>query len=229
MVDIDDLKLDINQLVELEVKSGAYEGEYVCRVTDLDEEQITITLPIKEESVVPLTVGSKVSVTFSDETAKYKFETKINSRQFEDNVATCKLSYPNQFNKIQRRNFVRIPVRKEVDFRELDLDDNNNFDYNEEEQEAFRSAFTKDISGGGILLAVREFIATGSFVEVKLKIEKLSFESVIGKVIRMEKLSNHNDKIGLGLKFVNLSSSEQDELVQWVLQKQLELHKKGLL
>ena len=229
MADIDDLKLDVNQLVELEVKSGAYEGEYVCRVTDLGEEQITITLPIKEESVVPLTVGSRVIVTFSDETAKYKFETKIASRQFEGNVATCNLAYPTRFNKIQRRNFVRVPLKEEVEFRKLNLDENNDLDYDEEAQKDFERAFTKDMSGGGMLLAVQKFIATGSFVEVKLGIESISFESVIGKVVRMDKLPDQNDKMGLGLKFVNLSSTEQDEIVQWVLQKQLELHKKGLL
>ncbi|MBM7623501.1 flagellar brake protein [Sporohalobacter salinus] len=224
-----DLGLEADESIKVEVKSGLYTGSYVCKVIDITEDKIQITLPIKNEQVIPLAVGTELEVFFNNKRAKYSFETKVLSRRMSNNVAACDVEFPPEVNKIQRRDFVRIPVRREINYRQLDLDDLQELEYDEEKQEEFKLAFTVDISGGGILLAVKEDISVNSFIEIKFKIQDFSFEKIIGKVIRIDELSDYEDKIGLGVKYIDISQSQQDEVVQWVLQKQLELHKKGLL
>ncbi|ADL13127.1 flagellar brake protein [Acetohalobium arabaticum] len=223
------LSLEIDQSVEVEVKSGSYTGSYICKVIDIAEDIIQLTLPIKKEAVVPLSVGTRLEVSFSDECAKYSFRTKVLSRHKANNVAVCEVEFPAKVNKIQRRDFVRVPIREEVEYRQLELDDLQELEDEEDKQEDFKLTFTRDISGGGLLLAVQEYISPNSFVELKFDIEDFSFDKVIGEVLRVDQLAEEDEKIGLAIKYINISQSEQDEIVQWVLQKQLELHKKGLL
>ena len=230
------LKLQVNQSVELHVKSGVYNGEYLSQITRIDNQEIQVTLPIKKETLIPLPVGTKLEVIYTDQVAKYKFDTQVLSRQMEGNIGTCKLQYPSKVEKIQRRDFVRVPIRETVYYRRLIVDSINgqindliNLGYDEAEQNDFQEAVTEDISGGGVLLVVDKYIPLDVFIELKFDVKELSFQKVLGKVVRIDELPNRSDRLGLGIEFINFNRSKQDEIVQWVLQKQLELHRKGLL
>lgn len=231
------LKLEINQSVELYVKSGLYAGEeYISQVTQITDDEIQIALPIEREQLVTLPVGTHLEVLYTDQSAQYKFNTKIVSRKMDNNIGVCNLKKPDKIDKIQRRDFVRVPIKITVEYRQLILDEVGNkvgssgiLEYDESQQKEFKEAPTKNISGGGVLLIVEEDISLDSFVELKLDVENLSFETVIGVVVRVDEIPESENKLGLGIKFVNISQKKQDEIVQWVLQKQLELHRKGLL
>jgi c-di-GMP-binding flagellar brake protein YcgR len=231
-----DLDLKVKQLVELDVKSGIYSGEYLSETTKITDEFIQVTLPIEKEQLIPLSVGSKIEVIFTNSSAQYKFESKVLSRKIENKIGTCNLERPDKIYKIQRRGFLRVPIKLTVEYRKLILDDKteskDNFlglNYDESKQVEFKKALTQNVSGGGLLLTVNEFITAYSFIELKLDVENLSFETLIGEVVRIDEIPDSKDKIGVGVKFINISQSKQDEIVQWVLQKQLELHRKGLL
>lgn len=226
-----------NQSVEMIVEFGKHAGEYLSKVTEIKGEQIKVTLPIKKENVVPLPVGTKLKVIYTDEKAKYEFETKIVSRQLEGNIATCSLTQPKEVYKIQRRDFVRVPIRLGVEYRKLNLEEEERekllageeIIYDEDKQEDFKKGLTDDISGGGLLLVVKEFIPLDSIMELRLDVDKLDFETVLGRVLRLDDFPDRKNKLGLGIRFINISRSQQDDIVAWVLQRQLDLHRKGLL
>ncbi|SJZ64584.1 flagellar brake protein [Selenihalanaerobacter shriftii] len=231
-----DLKLKVNQSVELNVESGVYEGEYISQVTKIDDDEIQITLPIKKENLVPLPVGTELEIFFSDQRAQYKFKAKINSRQRNNKIGTFSVEKPNKLYKIQRRDFVRVPIKITVEYRKLVGEDiinskgnSKRVKYNEDKQEEFKETLSEDISGGGMLLRVNEEIPLNSLIELRLDLDDLDFKTIIGKVVRVDEFVDRNDKVGSGIKFINISQKRQDEIVQWVLQKQLELHRKGLL
>src|SRR5690625_3323193 len=137
--------MKVGTVLSIEVDRGL-KGPIYCRskVIKLNRRNLFIDLPtnIHTKKTVYLSKGDQLFVTFigADE-AVYQFNTEIKGRK-NLNVPALKLAYPEQIDRIQRRNFVRIKATVDVAVHCPQL--------------TFRpfTTVSYDISGGGLSIFV---------------------------------------------------------------------------
>jgi len=95
----------------------------------------------------------------------------------------------------------------------------------------FKQAIVQDLSGGGMLMEVKTPLANGSLVEISLPLPKEKDPvTAIGKVgfVKTEKKGTE-EVFGVGLEFVAMEERERDKIVKFILARQRELVKKGII
>ncbi len=219
-------ELSVNQDVEIEVKKGPYRGKYESRISDIYDEKIDLLMPYSDGDLIPLRVGSKIIVFFAGDTAAYKFQTEIIERSREPvPVLTADRPEEDGVIKIQRRQHFRLELRERVHYRKVDREWENI-------EEEFRESHTLDISGGGIklLISSEEELQEGDLLEIKLEIQEIEDVNIISRVVNEYDLKDlPDDSEAVGLKFLDIGSSNRDTLMGWLFEQQRQLMRKGLL
>lgn len=211
--------MEINQNIELEVKSGLYKGRYQSRISDLADDHLKVLVPFNKGSLVPLSKGIAISVFYAAEAAAYKFSTKVIDRMKKP-VPQLIIEKPNpdDITKIQRRNYFRLEVKRKVFYRKVDQD--------WKPVEDFKETTTIDISGGGIKMVLSEDLPGDILLEVKLDIPDVEGVPIISKLIRTYELP---DGKSAGIKFIDINHRTRDAIMGWLFDHQRKLRRKGLI
>jgi len=219
--------LEINQRLELEVKSGEYAGTYLSRVEEIGEQDIKIAIPVEKGSIVPLRLKTPVTVTVQGKDAVYSADTFIVGRLLTP-IPILVLLKPKEFRRIQRRDYVRVEANLPVTIE---------LSKNEEEQVVILSR-TCNISGGGMMLSLdldsleeTEF-SVDAVLDLNIEIPELEQPiKAIGRIVRCEekKSPNSGNELCLGLKFTLIEEKDRDQIISYVFKRQRELRKLGLL
>ncbi|MCK8816509.1 PilZ domain-containing protein [Natroniella sulfidigena] len=223
-------KLSIGQEVRL-TKTEADNLDY-CKVKVIDFSQEEIELKVLEEGdLFSLETGLKLTIDWIDNNGLYKIEAELTSWE-EGSQLILVLEVTGQLQRIQRRNYVRVPVTGEVKYRIVEYNDiKDKFKVNGLDKE-FSKAAIVDISGGGLKMILEELngLEEGTFLELKV-LAPLHLDIVNGEVVRIrqEEVETGEIKYGIGVKFLDLAQFVREEIVEWVFSKQRELRKKGLI
>ncbi|MFZ7104615.1 MAG: flagellar brake protein [Peptococcaceae bacterium] len=215
--------LKINSIIEVEVESGAEKSNiYRTRVEDLNEDGFVIGMPIEKGILVPLYPDSTVIVWHWDNSASYAYYCKVKTRIFEP-IPLVFLDWPHQVKKVQRRNFVRIPINITIEHKlvvkgEAQTQDNK-----------FIKSLTRDLSGGGTQFISKIKYNKGDILEIKLHL----YDDLVCAKARVmwvfNEISNDTERFLVGIKFMDISEKTRDSIIKFVFAKQRELIKKGVL
>lgn len=209
-------QLQIGLTLELVVPDGDYAGKYRTRIEEVGERIIAVGAPYEHGEIVPLREGTKIKLTFWDETAAYSFEGKIMQR-IAVPVPIFVLELPDSVEKVQRRNFVRVPAFFPVTFRMV----------TREGLSDIHKAMMLDLSGGGMRFATKERVENKSILYAHLTLPNGELQSPV-RVCRADWVEDTN-RYRVSCEFHELSERERDRIIRCVFDLQRAMRKKGLV
>ncbi len=214
--------LKINSKIEIEVDDLDYGGKYLSRVMEITKKDIRIMAPMHKGQIVPVHPKTPVTVFYIGERAIYSFQSVVLKR-FKDPIPCLALKLPDKFERIQRREYVRLRIQHPLSYRLIE----NIFEVKSSDSEPYIETSLIDISGGGVKFLSEKVIETETCLEIKLGIEEFSKHSFIVKVIRYEKREDNLYEIGVA--FESIPGPLQDQIVSWIFDKQREFRRRGLV
>ncbi|MFW6278809.1 MAG: flagellar brake protein [Bacillota bacterium] len=213
------LELEINQKVELEIKTGPYRGKYQSKIADIGNDTLKIMTPTHKGEILPIRKNLFLEVFYTDDDAAYRFFTRVLGRVKEP-IPLLIAEIPSEVDRIQRRNYFRLEITKDVEYCRIDEEG--------EPLEEYKETKILDISGGGIKMNIEgDNLGIGTQLKIKLEIDALENNPVKGEVVQTYDLPEGIK--AAGIKFLDLEDSFRDEIVGWIFEKQREMRKKGLL
>lgn len=187
-----------------------------------DENIAFIAAPITEGRLYPVQIGTIVMVSFIKENNLFEFEAVVLDRESKQNLAMLKIQQRGQIERIQRREFFRFDTCISIKFREINLRK-----LKLESDGIFIEAVTRDLSGGGLCIRLKEPVEVDRLLECELYIgEKVSF---IGKVVRLTKYDSPQGiyKYEIGVTFENIDKLTREKIISYIFQEQRKFLKKG--
>lgn len=198
------------------VPEGEYEGKYRTRIEEVGEKIVSVGAPYDQGEIVPLREGTKIQIIFWDETAAYSFEAVIMQR-IAVPVPIFILELPHSVQKVQRRNFVRVPAVFPVSFQLV----------TREGLSDTQKAMMLDLSGGGMRFSTKERVEDKSILYVHLTLPNGEMKTPV-RVCRVEWMENAN-RYRTSVEFHDLSERERDKIIRCVFDIQRAMRKKGLV
>ncbi|HBV85995.1 flagellar brake protein [Desulfosporosinus sp.] len=209
-------KLSFGLAVELTVLEGEYEGHYRSRIEEVGERLLSVGVPFENGELVPVREGTKVKITFYDETAVYSFEGKIMQR-IAIPLPILVLVLPDSVEKVQRRDFVRVPASFPVTFRMV----------TKEGLSDLYKAIMLDLSGGGMRFSTPVKVENKSLLYAQLSLPYGEIQTPV-RVCRVFNIED-TKLYSVSVQFHEISERERDKIIRCVFDIQRAMRKKGLV
>ncbi|WP_027363312.1 flagellar brake protein [Desulfotruncus alcoholivorax] len=208
------IPLKIGQKIQVRRKDG--KEWYNSGIQDIRAGYIHIIMPFLKEIPLVLRRNEQVAVRFFSENSSFIFDTNVVG-EINDNIKLYRLDYPQKINRVQQRSHVRLPVIIDVEYAVLEEEEKE-----KNKKAAYKKTTTVDLSGGGMKLLTREKIEPGTKIllvislPLKNRPELLEIKSV---VVRCVKVDPNREVYHLGIKFEDISLSQEDKIVRFVFEK----------
>jgi len=221
MVDLQSI-FKIGQLVHIEiVNNEGLATRYPSRIENIDEDLLTLAGPIKNRRPLYVPAGSYVDVWYWDNVAIYTFRASV-VQSVHDKVPLLVLNKPDNIERVQKREFVRVQCSLNVLLRYK----------NKEGQEQELLCRTRDVSAGGMMLVLTKPAHLKKDDEVSLRFElKEETYELTGRIVwnDWELGSDGIERNILGVQFTGLDEKVRLKLIKFVYQRQIEHRQRGLL
>jgi c-di-GMP-binding flagellar brake protein YcgR len=227
------------------VGNGPDAGTYVGRIEDFIDSSLLVTAPDFIAGKTLLRDDLVVTVQITRDDAVYQFESQI--RRHGRSGGNVLLAAPRNFRRVQRRLFVRIEWREDIEYALVsDLTDWEFFP----KSLTWHRTVTHDFSGGGVRLSAATPVPAGSVVLLCwLKRPRDAFPDYTFAICR--RIWDEAGAVHSGLEFIlddqlgtvlgeamarkiptearRFDRAVQNKLVVWIFHRQIELRQKGLL
>ncbi|OPZ84169.1 MAG: Flagellar brake protein YcgR [Firmicutes bacterium ADurb.Bin419] len=143
-------------------------------------------------------------------------------RDSKHNLALLKVQTRGQFEKIQRREFFRFDCCIPVNYREFEFTEEKT-----DQDKKFMDTVTRDLSGGGLCMRLKEPVEVNKLLECELYIpDRVSF---IGRVVRFTKYDSLQGsyRYEIGVVFEKIDKIGREKVISYIFQEQRKLLKKG--
>lgn len=239
-------KIRIWEKLEILVGEGSGAGKYVARLEDLRSGLLVISAPEFISGSSLLRNGADCTVIVTKEDAIYEFSSTITVVENQGR-RTYLLREPERLRRVQRRQFVRIDLRRIL---AIALIGRKNRISESIAMPSWQKTTTVNISGGGMLIDLPQEMAAGDLILVKAGFFPeiglpIAVAAVVRRVQRIDKtlragiellrgdqLHLHMDAAGLKLLPESVTFFDQiaqNKLVNYVFREQVKLRQKGLL
>ncbi len=201
------MELFLNRRVEVFWNNEFYRSN----VQDSSESTFMITIPMKGNSYLPISVGEKVELHYYDKDDIYKFESTVISRE-NKGFPVLIMRNPKEYKKIQRRKYVRIPVTSYVRYMSIDRD------YKLRRLDlatinSMKKTTVLDVSGGGIRFKSNEDIKN-QILLVQINFNELEITAK-GQIVRC--IYDETERVyDCGLSFTEIGTQEREKLISYI-------------
>lgn len=197
------------------------EGEYKSSVYDytMEAKRMRIAMPSLKGRLIPLPKGTRAYVKIVDRGSLYVFQGTVlwSGIWKEDNLPSTVITIPEKVRKVQRRRYIRIPIRLVGKYRREDEDEYHTFS-------------TMDFSAGGMLIVVGEQLKAGEIIFVTMKLKRgLELKEQPAKVKREAGFDRETLQRFYGVEFLDVDLNLEKKLVRFVMEKEIEYRKKGII
>lgn len=196
-------------------------GWYGSHVLDFREgEEIVVDVPMERGYDVPIEQGARIRVQTSHPDGIRRFGAAVLRRR--DVPAPCLyLSWPDEIERIQRREYVRIEVAARIAVRLVGADG--------EEPRVF-VGYTADLSAGGLKIDVSEPLAPASIAEVQLELPGHGTLICKARILRAGQSESPGGGVRhwVAVQFDGISESNRNDLKRFVSDVQQEQIRQGL-
>ena len=223
-------ELKIGTRLELELLDSRGErigNTYISQILDaVKRDSIIVSAPIYESRLIFIPVGAKMRITFYNRRyGLLGFIAIVARRDYKDNVAVLYLQTDAEMEKIQRRKHYRLDCFVTAEYSIFI----ENTDENEANTQS-KKAITKNISGSGVCIVVRENIPKGTKIEVTMFLGSNTKVKALCVVMRNNPVEIKDIKnYELGLHFLQISPKDQDSLIRYIFEQQRVLLKRDIL
>lgn len=214
--------MNINQILYLQVASLDEEEskkEYKTRIADVSDENIAVEIPLDERSgrYKRLEVHDQISAYYvTKDGVKHFFETEvIGHRTDVIRLVILRKPDPESITRVQRRSFLRVPANLEIACK---LGEHLQF-----------LAVTEDISGGGMSiicdghLPLKPNDRLFCWLLVHFRNGGIDHVPFAAEMIRTKPLET-GKQLAM-IKFVDIAVAEQQKIVRFCFERQIELRK----
>lgn len=221
----------INQQVRLEVPFGPFQGNYVTRVEGIDDLEIKLGMPIANWEYVTLPPGIEVTVEYQDEAAVYRFNSVVVAAK-DQALPQLTLRPPDQIDRIQRRDHVRIDVDLSVRMAVLPEEAEEMPPEARWPAAPNLKARTRDLSAGGSLIVTEATLTPGSLLEVALDLPRGEAPlGILARVVRVVKSTPKDDheEHWVALQWVGITENDRSRMTRFIFTEQVSRRRKGLV
>ncbi|WP_291955443.1 flagellar brake domain-containing protein [Mahella sp.] len=222
-----DYEMNVGERIELEIEddNGA-KTTYISQVYNvLDQNHIVVAGPIKKGKIILLPVGQLLGIIYYRSDGCYRFYARIMQRFKTDKdvyIYTVEAVGPRE--RIQRRNYYRLDIVLPVQFIKISEGDDG-------VRRPLHKAYTLDISGGGMRIAVpksipikeRDLLQCHILLDDNVKLE------VKGIVVRVSASDDESNMQEIAVEFNDIPNNIRDRLISFIFKQQLKLIQKGLI
>lgn len=212
----------INNKIEIEYNDDSYKSN----IQDITDEYLGISIPVSDGKYLPLAKGERVTAIYYYGKDIYRFDTIVIGRKIEK-ILVIMLRKPEKVTVIQRRNFARVPLMMNVCCALL-CNEKNIYTIGDNQIEFF-DAYTLDISGGGMRVAIdRKYekkMQRGNMLMVTIPLGDENV-TIQGKIVRVEN-DRKNPKIICGLNFIDLDRKVREIIIKMVFNAMRDQMRKG--
>lgn len=211
----------IGKKIIIKKDSKKRDERYTSQILDIiDDNTYIISGPIKKKNIVAFHVDETIEISYVvEDKGRFYFKAKIMERVFED-IYTLKVFRITAINKLQERNFYRLNISLDIIkscYKKTQL----GIKTIDEECKSV------DLSGGGIQLRCNYLHSIGDSVNVLLTIDNFKI-ALDGEVVRINSNDTYGYKYLIGIKFINITSKDRDEIVRYIFDEQRRLRKKRI-
>jgi c-di-GMP-binding flagellar brake protein YcgR len=211
------IKLSVNSRIEIIGENETF----ISLIQDVNDDGIAINVPLSGRKVYIMHVGSVIEFYMNFRNEVCKLRAIVQGKTSESGLTLILLSYPELIEKIQRREFFRLPVF--IDANYYILPEGRIYTNIKDVPLGYYDNMTKsstvDISGGGIKIITKQNVPRGNFVLVTLTLpqEKQEIKLLCSVVRSDEDIFNKNYK--LALRFVGLDRKISDTIIKFIFVK----------
>ncbi|MEQ8174159.1 MAG: PilZ domain-containing protein [Syntrophomonadaceae bacterium] len=177
------------------------QGEYMCCVDAVSLNDISITIYDAVEIFIP---GETLIIETTGSDAVYLCQATVLKAISGSRNTSCILSKPDNFSRVQRREFIRFPAHLALQFKEAGTDN-------------WLKGQIRDISGNGLNMITHIQLPLDTILDLNftIKIKTITHHmKTKGRVVReFNALSDHQ----YGILFVDLPANERDLVVKYIL------------
>jgi len=206
--------IKIHQTIQVS-RDNAKEDWYTSKIQDVDKKYFYIDMPYQRSLPLVLSRGERVQVQIFLAGERIAFKSTVFGKRY-DNIPLFTLSIPDNYKRVQLRNFVRLPIMMDAFYAVIPEDP--------EDVPQFIKTTTLDLSGGGIRIAVDKKYPSGTKLLLKftLQIKNMNHEvEVAGKVARSYYPDNTNTILA-ATAFTNITRRQEDLIVRFIINKMSE-------
>lgn len=212
--------LNVNQLIEISLdEEGTELKNLASRIEEVTDKYLYISIPTRKGQLLPFRVKQKIIIDVHNKGRSFQFDTIIENRKFYP-IPILVVLKPESLNEIQRRHWVRVPVTLRLRFCQQ----------TEEKYKIINLGTTVDISGGGICFLTNDPIEAGQVLDMEINLPDRDPVICQVMVLRLQIPDNRKLKTTkVFSEYIDITESQRDRIVSFVLEKQRELIKKGLI
>lgn len=196
--------------------------QYLSSIEDLSGDKIYIAIPLSETSPLVVKAGDFLSVRAPMESHCLEFTSQVLGVKIE-NIPMYVLRYPENVNRIQMRQDVRIDSLLDVMYS-MPPEPGSDPDY--------KKAVALNISAGGMKLSVFDPVPVNALIQVRfcLTVKGLvhNFE-LMAKVVRSQvvEVKKQLPAYHLGLSFQDINNRQKDTIYQFIFNKMAGMKRAG--
>jgi c-di-GMP-binding flagellar brake protein YcgR len=200
---------------------------------DSDNNIFNVYNPIYKNRIYTISREKKYEFRYVDEkTGIYSFEGKVLKRYKENSLYILEIEFLGNIKKIQRREFFRINIIKNLIIKEpIDDEFRNSLKMIELKDKIKFSTVTyslKDISGGGLGFYSKDKFKLGTILIANLNLGLNNLE-ILGEIVRVIDISDSETKYLIGVRYLHLSPQKRSIIINFIFEKQRQLRQKGLI
>lgn len=204
----------INQKIEIIDNNISYKAN----IQDVKSDHIIISMPVSEDKYYIMHKGSIVQFYRTGEKEIEKFKSEVLGKKVENNIQLAVLTFPVFVERIQRREYFRLPVVLEAKL--YMLTGNKIYTSITDVPSGFlnrmKDGIIIDISGGGLKAAVKEPMTKGRYAVVSIDIPDNLI--LLCKIVWVERdTKNRNYKVAL--RFEGINERDRDKIIKFIFEK----------
>ncbi|MCG9967963.1 flagellar brake domain-containing protein [Pelotomaculum terephthalicicum JT] len=205
--------IKINQNIRV-ARLNSEDDWYASSVQDVNEREFCIAVPVKESRPLVLSKGDQVKVSFIADMTRYEFTTMTRGRRH-DNIPLFVLAMPEDYTRVQLREFVRVPTTLEVKYARLPL---------EGKEPVFIKTDSLDLSGGGMRILIKSDLAAETRLMIKFAVPLKTGPQdidVVGRVLRTW-VDERTRLRQAAIQFVKISRKQEDLITRFLFNRMSE-------
>ncbi len=220
------ISFKLNKKIEIYAEDEIKMGD--STVQDEDENSIFISFPMGPNGSTKLAPGDIIRATYCGNGNKfYEFMTEVESIVSDDRIPLIKINKPSEYQVIQRREFVRIPIMLDIQIFIVDEKINIADMTPGEIKTMYKSkkwirGYAYDLSAGGLGAVLQEPVDYGEHILCIIS-DPYFNTGFIGSVVRNSVSKQAGKKLyKMGLQFMGLDYRTEEKLVKYIFQKMRE-------
>ncbi len=193
---------------------------YVSQLLEpITDGMLLVAMPIREFRLVNWPEGCMMRVSFiQQDSCVWSFTASLIERVEKDRIMSFRIKANDDLARLQRRAWYRLPCSLGMTFRFI-------ADASEPENSISHKLFqavTRNISGGGAAFVTNQALPDQPDVEITLQLDNELPVSARGRILRVSDINGSPSRKQVSLQFTEMSRPDQDVLVQFVFQQQLQ-------